>query len=148
MRTRCNHDKDYINIKVCKRWDDFWLWLKDMGEPPSKKHQIDRINSLRDYKPSNSRWALPYENAYNKNTYKNNKTGKKGVSVKKTKNGPYYVARISVKNKRIIILHTSNIKEAIEARVRAEELYPDMDKLLFLKKEYENKRSRTINSSK
>lgn len=43
-------------IKVCKRWrDNFGDWLLDMGERPSPKHSIDRIDPNGDYEPSNCR---------------------------------------------------------------------------------------------
>ena len=44
-------------IVVCDRWKDFSLFLKDMGERPSKFYSIDRINCEGNYEPGNCRWA-------------------------------------------------------------------------------------------
>lgn len=44
-------------VAVCERWNDFWAFLEDMGERPSRAHSIDRFDSNKGYEPGNCRWA-------------------------------------------------------------------------------------------
>jgi len=79
MISRCTNikEKNYRHyggrippITVCKRWSDtkngFQNFLKDMGEPPTNKHQIDRINNNKGYYKSNCRWVTSKENNRNR----------------------------------------------------------------------------------
>ena len=56
-------------IKVCDRWKEFENFYTDMGEPPSEKHSIDRINVNDNYDVNNCRWATPEEQCSNKRFY-------------------------------------------------------------------------------
>lgn len=73
MRGRCNNpnSQDYSHyggkgIKVSPAWDEFLDFLRDMGEPPSPKHTLDRIKRKGNYEPGNCRWATRAIQAQNR----------------------------------------------------------------------------------
>ncbi len=74
MRQRCS-DRGHIEylrygakgIRVCARWQkSFSDFIEDMGEAPSQKHQIDRINGKGNYTPKNCRWVTSKEQQRNR----------------------------------------------------------------------------------
>ena len=52
-------------ISVDPRWQEFAVFLADMGERPAGR-TLDRIDNMKDYTYANCRWATPVEQASNR----------------------------------------------------------------------------------
>lgn len=78
MKRRCylETDRRYSDyggrgVKVCGRWlESYENFLEDMGLPPERSYQIDRIDNDGDYCPGNCRWVTNVQNARNKRSNK------------------------------------------------------------------------------
>lgn len=52
-------------IKLYKPWFDFAVFAKAVGEPPTPKHHLDRIDNSKGYMPNNVRWVTQADNNRN-----------------------------------------------------------------------------------
>ena len=75
MRTRCNNPNFPAypsyggrGISICPEWDDFWVFVSDMGECP-EGFTLDRIDIDGDYTPDNCRWASRSNQQFNRRDY-------------------------------------------------------------------------------
>lgn len=71
MRRRCaDLNCKYYGAKgvtVCDRWSSFENFHKDMGDPPTSNHSIDRFPDAKgNYEPGNCRWATFIEQNRNR----------------------------------------------------------------------------------
>ncbi len=62
-----DHSSIYSKITINTSWDDFEVFLQDMGERPIGK-TLDRINNTKGYFKENCRWATQAEQNRNRST--------------------------------------------------------------------------------
>lgn len=99
-----------VGITVCDRWMKYAEFFTDMGEPPEKRMQLDRIDSTKGYSPENCRWATPSQNCANRRGW--GKLGFKGVYQRPSRR---YAAVMHVGGKTITVGTFDTPEEAAKA---------------------------------
>lgn len=135
MKNRCynKNNKDYCNygergIHICNEWlNDFMVfynWALENGYKDDLT--IDRKNNDLGYSPDNCRWAS--KSVQSRNTrvlYKHNKSGFRGITIKKRKEKNVYESSIKINGKNKYLGTFLTIEEAIKERNK----YIDNNKL-------------------
>lgn len=79
---------------ICEVWDkDFWKFVEDVGDRPSKRHFLRRVDMTRDLGPDNAQWvhaplrnteeARQYQNMYAKEWRESNPDAVKRMHLKR-----------------------------------------------------------------
>lgn len=75
MKTRCNNENQraanrYIGrgIGYSIEWEHFENFIADMGQAPTSKHTLERIDNEKGYSKENCKWATWKEQQFNKCT--------------------------------------------------------------------------------
>lgn len=73
MKQRCQNPNSKFykwygsrGITVSKDWQKFENFYRDMGDKPTPKHSLDRINNDKGYSKENCRWATMAEQGSNR----------------------------------------------------------------------------------
>ena len=104
MKQRCLNPSNpsYDNyggrgITIAKEFvDDFVAFKEYMGDRPTNRSSIERLDVNGNYEPGNIVWAEPHQQATNKRKQSNNKTGYTGVYRLMNRKIPYFVARVEL----------------------------------------------------
>lgn len=65
MQQRVNHREEYLGVTIDKRWDDFPVFLAEMGERP-EGHTLGRKDNNGNYCKANCRWETAITQAQNR----------------------------------------------------------------------------------
>jgi len=70
------NSKYYKDVDMCESWLKFDNFLEDMGERPSEKHLLHRIDNSKGYYPDNCEWKLKSKHMSDHNKEYQKKHGK------------------------------------------------------------------------
>lgn len=113
---------DYGLRGILCEWESFESFIQDMGNRPSSKHTIERIDVNKNYNINNCIWTddRGLQN-YNQNIKITNTSGKTGVCWQK--NSEKWSAEIGVGGKAIKLGLFESFDEAVSVRQKAELKY-------------------------
>lgn len=113
MRQRCNnpnhnnyHRYGGRGISICEEWDNFDVFLLDMGNRP-EGYQIDRIDNNKGYSKENCRWVS--RNINTSNTSDKARELPRGIYIQKNR----YVVKPTIFRKSYFLGSFVEIKDAL-----------------------------------
>lgn len=107
-------------ITVCERWHDVERFYEDMGDKPSSRHSIDRLNVNGGYCKENCRWATPSQQGLNKQIHS---TMDWGIQ---HRGAGRYIVRVTVHGSRVCLGTFDTIENARMARDQARAADPTL----------------------
>lgn len=145
MKDRCTNknNKNYFRyggrgISFCNDWNSFESFYRDMGDPPTKNHELDRINNNKSYCKNNCRWVTRSFNSHNTRSHKNSSSKYKGVSYNKKRNN--WEAACVKDGVKLMKRFETEKEAAIAYNVFSQHFYSDskyMNKVKLTRNEYE-----------
>lgn len=128
MINRCQNTEasDYyrygeIGVTVSDEWSEpdgkgFLNFISDMGERPTPKHSVDRINNKKGYSKENCKWS-------DKTVQQVNKKRTIQPGIYKTKNGSRWCAKVFTNGSNVVLGTFDTYSEALSVRRAAELKY-------------------------
>lgn len=113
MKARVGYQYDYNrynDVDMCSQWEDFYQFLEDMGSKPSQDYTIERKDRTKGYYPENCIWATRADQQVNRSTPKNNSSGYRGVSYRKSRK--HWRANVCYMGQKIEVTNLNSAKEA------------------------------------
>jgi hypothetical protein len=50
--------RKYLNSDICQEWNDFWVFVTDVGKRPSADHRLDRPDKTKPFSKENFGWRI------------------------------------------------------------------------------------------
>ena len=123
MKERCDNPNHvgyaYYGAKGISydpRWKRYSAFLADMGECPEGL-SLDRIDNTGSYCKENCRWATWSQQMLNRSA--RGPSGQRGVHW--YSRGQYWIATININGRKVRLGYSTELKEAVEMRLKAEE---------------------------
>jgi hypothetical protein len=110
--TNPNNRYHQAGIRMSKKWQNSYIEFRKwaLANGYNDELTIDRIDNNKGYYPKNCRWITMCDQTKNKQVYKSNKLGIRGVDFDKRRKK--YRAQIQLNRKKTVIGHFDTAKEA------------------------------------